>query len=235
MSGRSAAARRAAAALIAAIGLAAPFCASPAAAGGPVRVTISVPAPARIDMQGIRKVLVTSLVVEKELPEVDLNREVVTLLRRELRKKSPLEVLGVEPPPLPEQPFKDLLANTGFWRRLGEEHGADLVVSGSVAMTSADRSGFVNRDEISPLTGQRVRRTVFVDREALTLTLHLFFLSGKTGQVLFEDRFTSENTLPGQHNDRLTALYILFEHFEDDVVGIVVPRSRTAQRYLFTD
>lgn len=229
------AARRAAGLGIAWLALASLPGASPAFAGGPLRVTINVPTPARIDMQGLRKVLVTSFVVEKELSDVDLNREMVTLLRRELRKKSPLEVLDVDAPPLPEQPFKDLLANTGFWRRLAEEHGADLLISGTVGMTAADRSGFVTRDEISPLTGQRVRRTVFVDREALALALHLFFVSGRTGQVLFEDRFTSESTLPGRSNDRLTALYSLFEHFEDDVLGIVVPRTRTAQRYLFTD
>jgi hypothetical protein len=232
---RSGAAARAALAVAAGLALLGPPVSIPAAAGGPLRVTIQVPAPARIDTQGLRTVLVTSLVVERALSEVELSGEMISLLRRELRKKSPLEILDVEAPPLPEQPFRDLLANTGFWRRLAEEHGADLVISGTAGMTSVDRSGFVTRDEISPITGQRVRRTVFVDREALTLTLHLFFLGGRTGQVLYEDRFSAETTLPGRHNDRLTALYNLFEQFEDGVLGIVVPRTRTAQRFLFTD
>jgi len=33
-------------------------------------------------------------------------------------------------------------------------------------------------DEISPVTGQRVRRTRFVEREGFTLNLSLFFLEG---------------------------------------------------------
>ena len=136
-----------------------------AAWAGLLRVAVPVPTPSRIDMQGLRKVLVTRLVVDKDLPEVDLNKEVVTLLRRELRKRTPLEVLDVEPPPLPEEPLPDLLANTGFWRRLAETHGADLVVSGKVSLEISDRSGYVQQDEISPVTGQRVRRTRFVDRE----------------------------------------------------------------------
>ena len=206
-----------------------------ALAGDVTRVTISAPMPARLDMTGIRKVLVTSFIVDKELPGVDLNKEVVAILRKELRKKTNLDILDVEPPPLPEQPLKELLANSGFWRRLGETHGADLIISGKVSFESADRSGYVTQDEISPVTGQRVRRTRFIDREGFTLTLNLFFLDGATGRLLYEDQFTAENTLPGHGTDRLSALYTLFEQIEDDIVGIVVSKPRPAQRFIFTE
>jgi len=191
--------------------------------------------PARLDMTGIRKLLVTRFIVDKELPGVDLNKEIVALLRKELRKKTNLDILTVEPPPLPEQPLRDLLANSGFWRRLGETHGAHLIISGKVSFEAADRSGYVTQDEISPITGQRVRRTRFVDREGFTLTLSLFFMDGSTGRLLYEDQFTAENTVPGHGTDRLTVLYTLFEQFEDDIVSIVVPKPRSAQRFIFTE
>ena len=200
-----------------------------------MRVTIAVPMPSRLDMQGLRKILVTRFIVDKEVSEFDLNRESVALLRRELRKRTNLEILDVEPPPLPEQPLADLLANTGFWRKLAESHGADLVIAGKVSFEIADRSGYVQVDEISPVTGQRVRRTRFVDREGFNLALRLFFIRGSTGALLYEDQFTGENTLPGKGNDRLTGLFTIFEQFEDDVLGIVVPKTKTAQRNLFTD
>jgi hypothetical protein len=200
-----------------------------------IRVTISVPMPSRIDMEGLRKVLVTRFVVDKEVQEMNLDHEMVALLRRELHKKTNLEILDVEPPPLPEESFTDLLANTGFWRKLAEAHGADLVLSGEVAFTASDRSGYVQQDQISPVTGQRVRRTVFVNREGFNLNLHLFFIRGSTGKILYEDHFTGENTVSGGSNDRLAALYTLFEQIEDDILGIVVPARKTAQRGLFTD
>jgi len=191
--------------------------------------------PPRLDMTGMRKVLVTRFIVDKELPGVDLNKEIVALLRKTLRKKTNLDILDVEPPPLPEQPLKELLANSGFWRRLGETHGADLIISGKASFESADRSGYVTQDELSPVTGQRVRRTRFVDREGFTLGLNLFFMDGATGRLMYEDQFTGENTLQGHGTDRLTVLYTLFEQFEDDVVGIVVARPKSAQRYIFTE
>ena len=40
---------------------------------------------------------------EKEVQEADLNKEMVTLVRRLLRKKTRFEVLEVDPPPLPDR------------------------------------------------------------------------------------------------------------------------------------
>ncbi len=202
---------------------------------GTTRVIIATPMPSRIDMGGMKKILVTSMLVDKELPGVDVNKEMVKLLRRELRKKTNLNILDVDPPPLPEQPLKDLLANSGFWRRLADTFGADLIISGKVSYDAADRSGFVTMDEISPVTGQRVRRTRFVEREGFTLALSLFFLEGATGRLLYEDQFTGDNTVNGHGTDRLTALYTLFEQFEEDVLSIVVPKPRTAQRFIFNE
>ena len=203
--------------------------------GGVFRVTLTVPTPELIDMTGIRKVLITRLIIDQDVPQFDMNRELISMLRRELKSKTVLDILDVEPPPLPEQPLHDLLANTGFWQRLASRYDADLVISGKAGFTVSDRSGFVQVDEISRVTGQRVRRTRFVDREAFTLNLNLFFVRGATGTLLYEDHFAADETYLGLSNDELSGVHTLFERLEDDIVGIVVPRARTVQRNLFTD
>lgn len=210
--------------------------AHPAAAGSSsVRVSLTVPLPARLDMQGIERLLVTRFIVDQDLPEIDLNREVVTLLRRDLAKNTTLRVIDVEPPPLPEQPLAELFANTGFWRRMAETHRADMIIAGKASFVVSDRSGFVQRDEISPVNGQRVRRTVFVDREGFSLGMNLFFVRGSTGRLLYEDHLTGESTFTGTSNDRLTVLFSLFEQFEDSVLAIVSPRPKVVERFLFTE
>lgn len=198
------------------------------------RVTLTVPMPARMSMEGLRTVLVTRFIVDRADDEVDINGELVPLLRRQVRRRSNLEVLDVAPPALPEQPIEQLLANTGFWRKLASTYGADLVVAGVVSFEVSDRSGFIQRDEISPLTGHRVRRTRFVDREGILLDLKLFFIRGSTGRLEYEDHMTGEDTIIGRGNDRLTTLFLMFEQFEDDILGIMVPSAKTVQRYLFT-
>jgi hypothetical protein len=49
---------------------------------GTVHVQVTLPLPERIDMTGISNILVTRLVLENDNPKVDLNREMVSLLRR---------------------------------------------------------------------------------------------------------------------------------------------------------
>ena len=200
-----------------------------------VRVTLDVPMPERIDMTGLRRVLVTQLVVEEEQAPFNLGRELVMTIRRDLRLQAGLDVLDVEPPPLPEQPLGDLVANTGFWRRLAQQHEADLIITGETSFRVIDRSGYVSVDEISPLTGQRVRRSRFVNREGFVLDLRLFFLNGSTGQLLYEDHFNGQDTFPGLGHDRLSGVFDLYGQMSDDVRSVVSPRWLRVQRNLFTE
>ena len=199
------------------------------------RVTLTVPLPSRMSMEGLRTVLVTRFIIDRADDQVDINGELVPLLRRQLRRRSNLDVLDVAPPALPEQPIEQLLANTGFWRKLASKYGADLVIAGVVSFELSDRSGFIQRDEISPLTGQRVRRTRFVDREGILLDMNMFFIRGSTGRLEYEDHLTGEDTIIGRGTDHLTTLFYMFELFEDDILGIMIPSAKTVQRYLFTD
>jgi len=208
---------------------------SPLHAKKVTRVSLTVPLPARMSMEGLRTVLVTRFIIDRADEEVDINGEMIPLLRRQLRRRSNLEILDVAPPALPEQPIEQLLANTGFWRKLASKYGADLVITGVVSFEVSDRSGFVQSDEISPLTGQRVRRTRFVDREGILLDLNMFFIRGSTGRLEYEDHMTGEDTIIGQGTDHLTTLFYMFEQFEDDILGIMIPSAKTVQRYLFTD
>jgi Tetratricopeptide repeat len=203
--------------------------------GKVARVTLTVPVPERIDMTGIRRILVTRFVVDHEAAEFDLGKEVVTALRRDLRLRAHLDMIDVDPPALPEQPLKELLANTGFWRKMAEQHEADMIITGETSFTVADRSGYVQMDAISPMTGQRIRRTQFVEREGFILDLRLFFLRGSTGLLLDENHFNGEDTFVGRGTDRLGGMFDLYEQMAEDIRGIVAPRLRQVQRSLFTE
>ena len=205
------------------------------AAAGTVEVQVTLPLPERIDMTGIDTILVTRLVLMTDNPKVDLNREMVGLIKRELRKKTHLHVLDVEPPPLPEQSLDELTTESPFWREMAEKYGADMILTGSLGYEVSDRSGFVQEDFISPVTGQRVRRTRYADREGFEMHLHLYFLRGRTGKLVYDDKFSEDTTLEGRGNDPLTALFVMFDHIESDVMGIVARKEKSERRTLFTE
>jgi hypothetical protein len=219
---------------------ASPAPSGPAAAGGnakgggdTVRLTVSLPLPARLDLTNDKTLLVASFLA-RQTDLMDVGNELARFLRIEFRKKAALQVLEVTPPPaIPEQTLDDLAANHEFWQMLGREHGADLIVSGSIRFDRRDASGFQEVDEVSPITGQKIRATRFVEQEQFTYELDLLFLDGHSGALRFRDRLARSAIFRGQANDPITAFYQLSEAVAGDVLAVVAPRTREEIRILF--
>ncbi len=190
--------------------------------------------PARLDLSNYKTILVASFLTE-ETELLDTNRELARFLRGEFHKRSELQVRDVSPPPaIPEQTVQDLLANDEFWKHLGREYDADLIVSGVVKFTREDFSGFQDVDRLSPVTGQKVRETKFVEQEQFTYDLDLFFMDGATGALVFRDRLQRSAVYPGGSNDSLTAFYGLADSLAADVLAVVSPRIREDVRLVFS-
>jgi hypothetical protein len=197
------------------------------------RVTVALPVPPRLELEGEEKVLVASFLAD-ETELLDVNRELARFLRAEFRKRTSLSVLDISPPPaVPEQTAEDLLANAEFWKHLHREYGADLIVSGLLTYDREDASGFEERDIISPTTGQKVRRMRFVEREQFLYSLDIFFIDGATGALRFRERLQRKALFRGSQNDPITAFYELSESIAEDVLAVVISRSRNDTRIIF--
>ncbi|HEY3174530.1 MAG TPA: hypothetical protein VGK94_02080 [Candidatus Polarisedimenticolia bacterium] len=202
--------------------------------GGAVEVQIKLPAPQKIDTTGMSRVLVGGFRAGDH-PTLNLEREINRSLRALLRKNTKFEILDVEPLPLPEQPIEEAIRNTAYWVRLGARFNADLILAGTLEFTSTDQSGFVQEDLISELTGQRVRRSRWVQRESFQMELGLYFFRGSSGELVYEDHFTEEAAFDGKGNDALSALHQLIDRIGESVLSIITTRSRLETRYLFTE
>lgn len=199
------------------------------------RVPIRVTLPPRLDLTGMRTILVASFLAE-DSALLDTNRELVRFLRAELRKHTSLEVLEITPPPaVPEQTLEDLIANHEFWQRLGRLYEADLVLSGVVRYERRDASGFENVDVTSARTGHKVRRSEFVEQERFTYELDVLFFDGASGSLRFRDRLTRGATFRGQQNDPITAFFDLSASMTSDILAVVSPRVREDVRLIFRD
>jgi len=201
--------------------------------GDTVRLSVMLPLPARLDLSNDKTLLVASFLA-RQTDLMDVGSELARFLRIEFRKKGPLQVLEVTPPPaIPEQTLDDLAANRDFWQMLGREHGADLIVSGQIRFDRRDASGFQEVEDISPITGQKIRTTRFVEQEQFTYELDILFLDGHTGALRLRDRLSRGAVFRGQANDPITAFYQLSEAVAADVLAVVAPRTREEVRILF--
>lgn len=207
--------------------------AAPALAGI-AEVQISLPLPQKIDVTGMRRLLVAGFRANDD-PTLDLEPEYAKWLKETLRKRSTFEIIDADPPPLPEQELSDVVKNAAYWKRIAQRFSADLVVAGALNFERTDKSGFVQEDIISPVTGQRIRRTRYAEREGFKLDLTLYFFKGATGELLYESHLTEEAIFDGRGNDALTALHQLAERSSPEVMGVLMPRRKTETRYLFTE
>jgi len=200
---------------------------------GTVRVPVRLPLPARLDLSRQKSLLVAGF-LSNETDLMDTGREIVRFLRAEFHKHTALEVRDVTPPPaVPEQPVEEFIANAEFWKHLGREHEADLILSGLVRYSRRDVSGFGDVDIVSETTGQKVRQTKFIEQEKFIFEVEVFFFDGATGSLRYRDRFQRSAIYRGLSNDPITAFYELSETIAGDVLAVVSPRTRDDVRVIF--
>jgi len=204
------------------------------AIGGPVQVQIKLPSPQKIDTTGMSRLLVGGFRVNDN-PAVDVDKEVNRVLRDLLRRNTRFEIIDTESLPLPEQSIEEAIRNAAYWKRLGTRFNADIIVGGTVEFDSRDQSGFVQEDVTSELTGQRLRRSRWLERESFKMEMGLYFFRGSTGELIYEDHYTEEAAFDGKSSDDLSVLHQLLQRVSESVLGILTPRTKVETRYLFTE
>jgi hypothetical protein len=97
--------------------------------------------------------------------------------------------------------YQALFENVAFWKKIGEEHQNPLIVTGTVLFTDTQSSGFVttNREIIDPLGRRAVMPyRVYMERKGFIIEPRFIFIDGRTGAVLYSDRFHEEILYPAQ-------------------------------------
>ena len=106
--------------------------------------------------------------------------------------------------------FQAIFNNTEFWKRLGEEHQNPLIVTGTVLFTNTQNAGFVttNREIIDPM-GRRIVQPyrVYMERKGYIIEPRFIFIDGRTGAILYSDRFHEEILYPAQQNTPALSSY----------------------------
>lgn len=114
--------------------------------------------------------------VTESVGGVDVNGEAVRLLRAELRKQRGFRVLNGDPLMFESE---GVFVDSAYWRRMGEDYGEPLIVTGSVRLKRAP-----------PNIIQRVGRAAaaYVMQPGYFLESRIVLIDGTTGAVVFSDR-----------------------------------------------
>jgi hypothetical protein len=101
------------------------------------------------------------------------------------------------------QPYEEIFADVDYWKRLGEEYQAPLIITGSVLFTDIQRNGMVTRSrEVLDAYGRRSVQDVrqYEDRKGFALVPKFIFIDGRTGVQLYSESFREETLYSAQNN-----------------------------------
>jgi hypothetical protein len=106
--------------------------------------------------------------------------------------------------------YRGIFNNAAFWKKIGEEYQNPLIITGTVLFTNTQSSGFVttNREMIDPL-GRRivVPQRAYMERKGFIIEPRFIFIDGRTGAVLYSDRFQEEILYPSQQQTPALSSY----------------------------
>jgi len=226
-----------------------------------VEVPVETPLQSKIDISSFRRILVAGFATDLDSSDVDLSQETARLLQNQLRASSKLQVLEPDRPPLGDaldraaeklgvpgklskqerEQFKveadRILQDAEFWRKIGEEYGNPLIVTGRVGFDVQNRSGFQAEERVvrDPSSSQPrlVRGNRFMERKGFSLAADFYFVDGRTGQTLHKEKFTEEVLYSeDQKISPLSAYFELMDRLLPNFLGVITPQKIRGTRIL---
>jgi hypothetical protein len=202
-------------------------------------VPVETPILAKIDTTPFQRVLVVGF-VSGGANDIDANSETARLLRSQLRTRGDMRVIDADVLPLVEvidrrngvapvnraeldpdtplkiqteadlEPYATIFDDVEYWKRIGQEYQAPLIVTGSVLFRNLSESGIRSRpveyvDEAGRVTVQEERG--FVDMKGFSLTPTFVFIDGRTGEQLYSESFHEEALYQSSQNTPALSSY----------------------------
>lgn len=208
-------------------------------------IGIETPIQPKLDVSSFQRVLVVGF-IGGGTKDVDANMETVRLLRSQLRTRSQLKVIEAEVVPLADvvertraaateaadapaaateltsekdlEAYDQIFADVAYWKKLGEEYQAPLIITGTVYFAPINKSGIVERtsQETVDAFGRRQLGTVrqWMDRKGYTLVPKLVFIDGRTGTTLYSESIREEILYDASQNTpALSAYFELMDRY----------------------
>lgn len=214
------------------------------AAAGVSQVRLKLPLKPRLPLRGNEKIAIAPFIVvtdaenarDRRLQNVDLQAEFGRFLKKQINKKTKLEVIETAPDlKLPTQNLSELGRATEFWRSVGAATGAEIVVSGTIEFKVEDRSGYKTEEYVSPINNHTYYRQVYVEQTGFLFDIVFLVFDGRTGEKILQDEFKDFRQTGGRRADELAGLFENLFSLENQILNLFVAREREADRYIFTN
>ncbi len=108
------------------------------------------------------------------------------------------------------EPYERIFADVSYWKKIGEEYQQPLIVTGTILFTPHSKAGIVQREqETYDAFGRRRVEPIraYMERKGFILQPKFVFIDGRTGTVLYSERFREERLYNPQQNTPALSSY----------------------------
>jgi len=212
------------------------------ASAGARETRIELQVEPELSLEGTENVFVGPIMIEpregENIQSVDLTaaREFEIYLRKILRREADLRLLpqddDLRPP---SKNLAKLAQDPEFWKTIGAETDADLIVAAAIDVKVLDRSGYTTEEYVSPQDGQTYFRQVLVEETGFDYDVLLVVVDGASGEIVYQEQITDFKPKDERKLEEYTDMFSDLYQLQNRLVGIFVPRTVQVKRALYSN
>ena len=191
------------------------------------KMKIEIPRRTELDIEAFDAVIITPFLVENEVEEFDLSKEISVYFEGMLKRKTRNTVTTRDLPLESEAVFE----SSDFWKNQERENESTLFLTGTAQYTAETRKALLKRakkryEDPFPTEARLEQRRFY------TFNMSLFLIDAKSGKTVYKRDFKETQNYDNPNQTSYFAFFDLMQQIQEKLLRSVLGLEQVQERYL---
>ena len=191
------------------------------------KIKIEIPRRTVLDIEAFDSVIITPFLVEKEVEDFDLKKEIGDSFEGTFKRKTEVVVTTRDLPVENEAQFESSV----FWKKQDRDRENTLFLTGSAQYTSETRKALLKRakrryEDPFPTEAKLEQRKFY------TLNINLFLIDAQSGKAVYKREFKETKSYDNPNQTPYFAFFDLIRQIQEKLLRSVLGLKQVQERYL---
>jgi len=191
------------------------------------KIKIEIPRRTEIDIEAFDSVIITPFLVEKEVEDFDLKKEIGAYFEGTFKRKTEIAVITRDIPVENEAQFE----STVFWKTQDTDGENTLFLTGSAQYTSETRKALLKRAK-KRYEDPFPTEATLEQRKFYTLNVNLFLIDAQSGKTVYKREFKETKNYNNPNQTSYFAFFDLIQQIQEKLLRSVLGLEQVQERYL---
>lgn len=191
------------------------------------KMKIEIPRRTELDIEAFDALIITPFLVEKEVEDFDLGKEISDFFAGTFKRKAKIAVTTRSLPVENEAQFE----SPDFWKKLERNSKNTLFLTGTAQYTSETRKALLKRakkryEDPFPAEARLEQRRFY------TFNMSLFLINAKSGEAVYKREFKETKNYNNPNQTSYFAFFDLMQQIQEKLLRSVLGLEQIQERYL---